>query len=50
MFSRAVLVDAGDAASRGFFEKYGFVASMTDPRHLIMRTKDIRKSLPAEEG
>jgi epoxyqueuosine reductase len=50
MFSRAVLVDAGAAEARGFFEKYGFEASATDPQHLVMRTKDIRKSLkPAQE-
>jgi len=50
MFSRAVLVDAGAAEAHGFFEKYGFEASATDPQHLLMRTKDIRKSLkPAQE-
>jgi len=50
MFSRAVLVDAGATGPRGFFEKYGFEPSPTDPQHLVIRTKDIRKSLkPAQE-
>jgi GNAT superfamily N-acetyltransferase len=45
MFSRAVLVDAGDARARGFFEKYGFAPSASNPRHLLVRSKDVRKSL-----
>lgn len=51
MFSRAVLVATDDAHARGFFEKYGFVPSATGAQHLLMRSKDIRKSLtpPAEE-
>jgi len=51
MFSRAVLVDAGAAGTRGFFEKYGFAPSPTGPGHLLVRSKDIRKSLtpPPEE-
>ena len=50
MFSRAVLVDAGAKDTRGFFEKYGFEPSPTGPGHLVIRTKDVRKSLaPAQE-
>ena len=51
MFSRAVLVAAGDTSARGFFEKYGFAPSPTGAQHLLVRTKDIRKSLapPTEE-
>jgi GNAT superfamily N-acetyltransferase len=51
MFSRAVLVAADDAHARGFFEKYGFVPSATGAQHLLVRSKDIRKSLapPKEE-
>ena len=45
MFSRAVLVDAGATEARAFFEKYGFASSPTGEQHLVMRTKDIRKSL-----
>ena len=50
MFSRAVLVDTGVAEARGFFEKYGFEPSPTDPQHLVIRTKDIRKSLGSAQG
>jgi epoxyqueuosine reductase len=51
MFSRAVLVDAGDGSARGFFEKYGFVPSPSGPGHLVVRSKDLRKTLtpPKEE-
>jgi GNAT superfamily N-acetyltransferase len=51
MFSRAVLVDAGATEARGFFEKYGFEASPTGAQHLLVRSKDVRKSLtqPQEE-
>ena len=51
MFSRAVLVDAGDGPARGFFEKYGFVPSPSGPGHLVVRSKDLRKTLapPKEE-
>jgi epoxyqueuosine reductase len=50
MFSRAVLADAAAAGTRGFFEKYGFEPSPTGHRHLIMRTKDIRKTLASPEA
>jgi epoxyqueuosine reductase len=51
MFSRAVLVDAGTAEARGFFEKYCFESSSTGAQHLLVRSKDVRKSLtpPPEE-
>ena len=51
MFSRAVLVDADDTRAHGFFEKYGFVPAATGAGHLLVRSKDIRKSLtpPAAE-
>jgi epoxyqueuosine reductase len=51
MFSRAVLVDAGDGPARGFFEKYGFAAAPSGPGHLLVRSKDLRKTLapPKEE-
>jgi len=45
MFSRAVLVDAGGTEARGFFENYGFQPSATGPEHLVVRSKDLRKSL-----
>jgi epoxyqueuosine reductase len=49
MFSRAVLVDAGATETRGFFEKYGFQPSSTGPEHLLVRSKDLRKSLAPPE-
>ena len=51
MFSRAVLVDAGATDARGFFEKYGFESSSLGAQHLLVRSKDVRKSLtpPPEE-
>jgi len=50
MFARAVLAHAPTAQARGFYEKYGFVPSPTNAQHLVMRMKDIRKSLaPAQE-
>jgi epoxyqueuosine reductase len=50
MFVRVVLVDAADSRVRSFFEKYGFVPSPTGARHLVMRIKDVRKSLtPPQE-
>ena len=50
MFARAVIADAPTERARGFYEKYGFVPSPTGPRHLVLRMKDVRKSLaPPEE-
>ena len=50
MFSRAVLVDTGQGDASGFFEKYGFAPSETGAGHLLLRSKDIRKTLePAEQ-
>ncbi len=50
MFARAVIADAPTDGARGFYEKYGFVPCPTDPRHLVLRMKDVRKSLtPPEE-
>ena len=45
MFARAVLAQAPTDGARAFYEKYGFVPSPTDPQHLVLRLKDIRKSL-----
>jgi epoxyqueuosine reductase len=49
MFSRAVLVDTGATEAGGFFEKYGFQPSPTGPGHLLVRSKDLRKSLAPPE-
>lgn len=39
---RAMVVDAKDDAAREFYEHFGFVASPTDPRHLVALIKDLR--------
>ena len=50
MFARAVIVEAPDRPGAGFYEKYGFVPSPNGSRHLVLRMKDVRKSLtPPEE-
>ena len=50
MFARAVLVDAGASEARGFFENYGFEPSSSGAQHLLVRSKDVRKSLkPTQE-
>jgi epoxyqueuosine reductase len=45
MFARAVLAQAETEEASGFYAKYGFVPSPTDPRHLVVRMKDVRKTL-----
>ena len=50
MFARAVVASAPTDEARAFFVKYGFEPSPTDPQHLVLRMKDIRKSLaPPQE-
>lgn len=43
--ARVVLVRAIDERARSFYLKYGFEASPTDPLHLMLLMKDIRKTL-----
>jgi GNAT superfamily N-acetyltransferase len=43
--ARAVLVHAKNAAARGFYERYGFEPSPTNPLHLVILMKDVRRSL-----
>jgi len=50
MFARAVLAHAESTEARGFYEKYGFAASPTDPRHLLVRIKDVRKTFKSVQG
>jgi hypothetical protein len=45
MFARAVLAEAPSAAARSFYAKYGFVPSPTAPSRLMLRMKDVRKTL-----
>jgi GNAT superfamily N-acetyltransferase len=42
---RVLLVHALDDAARGFYERWGFEPSPTDPLNLQMLFKDIRRSL-----
>lgn len=42
---RAFVVHAKDMPARQFYERFGFVASPTDPLHLSRLLKDIRRSL-----
>lgn len=42
---RVVLVDALNEAARGFYVRHGFEPSPTDPLHLMMLMKDVRKTL-----
>lgn len=42
---RVVLVDALDEGVRGFYVRHGFEASQTDPLHLMVLMKDVRKTL-----
>lgn len=39
---RAVLVHAKDDAARAFYEHFDFIASPSDPYHLLMLVKDVR--------
>lgn len=43
--ARAVLVHALDERARGFYGIYGFEPSPTDPLHMIVLMKDVRRSL-----
>lgn len=47
--ARAVLVHAVDSHARAFYLKYGFEPSPTDPLHLMMLMKDIRRTLGGRE-
>ena len=40
---RALAAHAKDDAARAFYEHFGFVASPTDPLHLFILTKDLRR-------
>lgn len=43
--ARAVLVHAKDERARGFYVRYGFEPSPTNPLHLIVLMKDVRVSI-----
>jgi hypothetical protein len=40
-----VLAYAPDERTRAYYAQYGFMPSPTDPQHLVVRIKDVRKSL-----
>jgi GNAT superfamily N-acetyltransferase len=42
--ARAMLVHARDDQAAGFYERLGFVRSPTDPLHLIVLIKDLRRT------
>ena len=45
---RALAVHAKDDRARTFYERYGFVPAPTDPYHLLVLLKDIKKDLGLE--
>ncbi|MFA4928761.1 MAG: GNAT family N-acetyltransferase [Patulibacter sp.] len=47
---RALPVNAKDKEARAFYERFGFVASPSDPLHLMLLMKDLRASLGAGPG
>jgi hypothetical protein len=42
---RALAAHAKDDAARQYYERFDFVASPSDPLHLLVLLKDIRKHL-----
>jgi GNAT superfamily N-acetyltransferase len=46
---RAFLVHAKDEDARAFYSRFGMEPSPTNPLHLFLRFKDIRKSIEAAE-
>ena len=47
---RALTAHAKDDAARAFYEHFGFVASPSDPLHLFILTKDLRRVAGGMEG
>lgn len=43
--ARAVLVHAKDDSPKGFYEHFTFDPSPSDPYHLLLITKDLRRIL-----
>jgi GNAT superfamily N-acetyltransferase len=46
---RAFAVHAKDEEAKAFYERYDFIASLSDPYHLFRLLKDIRAALKATE-
>lgn len=47
---RAFAVHAKDESAKRFYERFGFEASPTDPLHLFILTKDLRRSFDERES
>jgi GNAT superfamily N-acetyltransferase len=47
---RALAAHAKDDSARAFYEHFGFVASPTDPLHVFLLTKDLRRLLGRVNG
>ena len=47
---RAMLVHAKTEAARNWYLHYGFEESPTDPLHLMLLMKDLRKAVAAANG
>jgi GNAT superfamily N-acetyltransferase len=43
---RTLAVHAKDKAARDFYEKFDFIPSPTDPMHLFVLLKDVRRTMP----
>jgi predicted N-acetyltransferase YhbS len=48
--ARAVIVHAISDSAVRFYERFGFEASPTDPHHLILLMKDLRRFIESQEG
>jgi GNAT superfamily N-acetyltransferase len=44
---RAFAVHAKDEQARNFYEKFDFIPSLTDPLHLFVLLKDVRRIIAA---
>lgn len=42
---RALVVHAKDGAARAFYERFDFLLSPTDPLHLFILLKDVRRAV-----
>ncbi len=45
--ARALIVHASDERAAGFYERFGFMPSPSDPLHLAVLMKDLRKTFLA---
>jgi len=45
---RAFAVDAKDKEARSFYGKFDFISSPTDPMHLFVLLKDVRRMITGQ--